>query len=578
MRNSIKQWNRAWILVAALILVTSVQCVAQRELDDADPIRQKGKVCGYSLITGFSWDSNTEARDALKKVIEAANYLPDRFVIEAADVENAYACEDKNSSFRFILYNPSWIRGLTPTGNSGNYWAKVAILAHEVAHHALSHTLRGRRSTPALELEADLFAGTLLAKMNAPLDLVTAAFDQPAMCSKAGTDSHPKCADRVSAVTRGWRAVLTWVRGVPHQSIKGLIATSKEGYWGSDAGYSFLNASDPTDLRVKWNPNARIASRPHVYAAETEGKWTPDPGYVWVNPNKPGDFSVRWKPGVKIGNHQHVVACEVEGKYCPEAGYDWDDPLNRTNLAVHPVARSVAAARSVSAAAELLSEARPLGNTDAKGIVKIDRCTLNFKWGFQEERISLGTIQRIEITANPSHKYSNRLAILTTGNAVKTTQNDGKIEFDDLVLIYFASKDLAESARAELLTMDTNCKTIAPSVSVAAELLSEARPLGNTDAKGIVKIDGCTLNFKWGFQEERISLGAIQRIEITANPSHKYSNRLAILTTGNAVKTTQNDGKIEFDDLVLIYFASKDLAESARAELLTMDARCKVTN
>src|SRR2546429_2837325 len=138
-------------------------------------------------------------------VLRVAGLLPTRFAIEAADVDNALACEDNNSPIRYILFSPSWIRGLTVNAGTNTDWVKFGILAHEVGHHALNHYLRGMTSTPKLELEADEFAGGVLALMGATPTQAQSAFRQPGMCNEQGDDTHPKCSDRLAAVYRGWK-------------------------------------------------------------------------------------------------------------------------------------------------------------------------------------------------------------------------------------------------------------------------------------------------------------------------------------------------------------------------------------
>ena len=457
-----KMIERSKILILGLIVVllAAAQSVAQKQLDAADPLRQTGKVCGYALLSGFSWNSNTEAGEALAKVITAAGYLPDKFVIEAADVDNATACEDDRSSKRIILYSPSWIRGLAGSGSSGVYWARIAVLAHELGHHALGHALRGRSSTPALELEADRFAGRVLAKMNAPLDLSTAAFDQPAMCSKEGSSTHPKCADRIAAVTKGWRDIIHWVPGQRNTSLH-LVATTKEGYWEPDEGYIFINPADPSDLRVSWKPGKTSPSKPHVIASDQEGSWKPEAGYSWVSRDTPGDFTVRWTPGTKILNYSHVVACEVEGKWCPETGYAWDDRTSSTNMRVHPVTVTpLTGTPPVAELSELIkanSSTLPDQESRASAVV-IDACRVVLKWSFREERFSLGSIRNIMLIEAPEKKFPAELAIFTHSKDITVIDNAGQQSYASILTISFPSKDMATRVRDELLKMNTRCK------------------------------------------------------------------------------------------------------------------------
>jgi hypothetical protein len=207
-------WNIIILISVAGFLLMSGTASAKAQFPSADPVRQKARICSRDLITGFGFSSNPEAQAVLKEVITSGSLVegysglsPDRFEILAAEVENALACEDDNSSKRYILYNPSWIKGLTL--GAGTDWAKIAVLAHEVGHHALGHSIRGGRSTPKLELEADEFAGKLLAKMKASESQALAAYRQPLMCDDNGSDTHPPCAQRLAAVQRGWNNVKT---------------------------------------------------------------------------------------------------------------------------------------------------------------------------------------------------------------------------------------------------------------------------------------------------------------------------------------------------------------------------------
>lgn len=201
------------LIAATLILLACASAVAQ--FQGADPVRQAEKVCGYQLASGFSFSSNNEASQALSKVIQAAGLLPNHFVILAADVDNALACEDNNSSNRYILFNPSWIKGLSLGDNANTDWIRLGILAHEVGHHALNHYLKGMRSTPQLELEADEFAGKVLAALGATLTQAQSAFRQPSMCSEEGGGTHPKCSLRLAAVASGWRQVASQLDSNP---------------------------------------------------------------------------------------------------------------------------------------------------------------------------------------------------------------------------------------------------------------------------------------------------------------------------------------------------------------------------
>lgn len=91
---------------------------------------------------------------------------------------------------------------------TGSNWAAYAIVAHEMAHIALNHF--GKLSTSAgshkrIELEADEWAGTVLAKLGASLAEATViSLALPA--GAAGAD-YPSSEERRVAIAKGWRGI-----------------------------------------------------------------------------------------------------------------------------------------------------------------------------------------------------------------------------------------------------------------------------------------------------------------------------------------------------------------------------------
>jgi hypothetical protein len=100
---------------------------------------------------------------------------------------------------RYVLYNPEFIAWITKLTKSK--WAAMALLAHEVGHHLNGHTLRKGGSRPALELEADEFAGFILHRLGASLEEsqeVMKYIARPEI-----TDTHPARASRMLAIQSG---------------------------------------------------------------------------------------------------------------------------------------------------------------------------------------------------------------------------------------------------------------------------------------------------------------------------------------------------------------------------------------
>jgi hypothetical protein len=124
--------------------------------------------------------------------------LDSKFKIKVADVPNVEAAIKHHE--RYILYNPEFVNKVNEV--TKDKWASIFILAHEVGHHLDGHTEAGLRSCPAIELEADQFAGFVLCKMGATLQQAQLAMHY--ISTIASSKTHPGRLDRLSAIENGW--------------------------------------------------------------------------------------------------------------------------------------------------------------------------------------------------------------------------------------------------------------------------------------------------------------------------------------------------------------------------------------
>ena len=101
---------------------------------------------------------------------------------------------------RYIVYNPDFIEKVNNA--TSEKWGTIALLAHEIGHHLNGHTLKKGGSKPAVELEADEFAGFILYRLGASL-----LQSQEVMYYIAGRNAsttHPGRLDRLEAIKKGW--------------------------------------------------------------------------------------------------------------------------------------------------------------------------------------------------------------------------------------------------------------------------------------------------------------------------------------------------------------------------------------
>ena len=127
-----------------------------------------------------------------------ATGLQSNFELKQANVLNIEASISHRK--RYILYNPSYIESLKNV--TKDKWPVMALLAHEIGHHLNGHTIRKGGSNPALELEADEFAGFILHKLGATLKQSQNVMHFIAKTKESAT--HPGRSSRLIAIEKGW--------------------------------------------------------------------------------------------------------------------------------------------------------------------------------------------------------------------------------------------------------------------------------------------------------------------------------------------------------------------------------------
>lgn len=123
---------------------------------------------------------------------ESALYLRE------ADVLNLEASVSHRK--KYISYNPSYISWINDV--TGNKWATLTLLAHEIGHHLKGHTTHKRSDRLAAELEADEYAGYLLYKLGATLEQTQEVM--LFIAKKEDSQTHPGRDSRLLALKKGW--------------------------------------------------------------------------------------------------------------------------------------------------------------------------------------------------------------------------------------------------------------------------------------------------------------------------------------------------------------------------------------
>ena len=143
--------------------------------------------------------------------------------------------------------------------NNTNKWSNLFILAHEVGHHVNGHTrdfalidsdfneesLFDKRQD---ELEADQFAGFILAKLGASLDETTKAIELISSNSDDTFSTHPNKAKRLNAIRLGYFKANPQDLKISPDKVQLLEPSSKTfGSWFNE--FEVINPDHPFDRK-----------------------------------------------------------------------------------------------------------------------------------------------------------------------------------------------------------------------------------------------------------------------------------------------------------------------------------------
>jgi tetratricopeptide (TPR) repeat protein len=156
------------------------------------------------------FNSNSEAERALDKILSAIGASKNFVMQECSNVSNASALQVEG--VRYIFYNPQWMKSI----NNSTSYGGLFTLAHEVGHHINGHaldwvliasktvnpkTLSERREQ---ELEADEFAGFVMAKLGASLNESSEVINNISNNSDDSYSTHPARYKRLAAIKKGY--------------------------------------------------------------------------------------------------------------------------------------------------------------------------------------------------------------------------------------------------------------------------------------------------------------------------------------------------------------------------------------
>ncbi len=143
--------------------------------------------------------SEAAAKEAVYRIVQHSGLSPTFTVKEEPGIPTANAYIKGHE--RIIAYNPAFISTILDSTRTD--WSAVSVLAHEIAHHLLGHTLDPDALHPGDELACDRYSGFILQRMGATLEQSLAAMEVAG--NVHGTRSHPPKHARLAAIRQGWQ-------------------------------------------------------------------------------------------------------------------------------------------------------------------------------------------------------------------------------------------------------------------------------------------------------------------------------------------------------------------------------------
>lgn len=144
------------------------------------------------------FNSDRDAKFAVSQIVLYCGLEPNFLIVEDYSIKNANAYIKKRA--RYIKYNPKFLQRITDSLHTD--WAAWSVLAHELGHHLLGHTLAKKTISYQHEIEADKFSGFILYQMGATLNEALLCIESEG--DPHGSVSHPPLNERVDAITNGW--------------------------------------------------------------------------------------------------------------------------------------------------------------------------------------------------------------------------------------------------------------------------------------------------------------------------------------------------------------------------------------
>lgn len=187
-------------IVFSTFITTYAQDVRMCGFVGYQTVEEVNSACDYQ--NAEAGGDSAAATEVVDQILAKTGLIRNFRVEQCNDINNALAVTMPNDGGmdRYILFDNAFFEKVS--SSTGSDWGSTSILAHEIGHHLNGHTLNGSGSNHAIELEADVFSGFVLARMGCSLEDAQAAISK--ILPDEASSTHPAKQDRLDAIEKGW--------------------------------------------------------------------------------------------------------------------------------------------------------------------------------------------------------------------------------------------------------------------------------------------------------------------------------------------------------------------------------------
>jgi hypothetical protein len=197
-------------LAIILFLATGITSFSQNQrpkLTDKDTLISCGITNRLEVSGPFHETQSTDFEKLVEGVFNASKFPQQPFTLYRMEspgyVRLGRHKYDEIEYHTFVLYNHDSIVDFNIKAKTR--YGLISILAHEVGHHSFNHFLKSPGSSVKIqELQADFFAGWIMASLNVPTEEIGKGISRVARANVS--PDYPKLKERLAAVKLGYQA------------------------------------------------------------------------------------------------------------------------------------------------------------------------------------------------------------------------------------------------------------------------------------------------------------------------------------------------------------------------------------